>query len=245
MAASGGDLTTAAAPPTRRRILLVDDNQDFRRLLRDFLRRLGHVVAEHGAGSEALQAAAVCRPGIVVSDVQMPKMDGFELCRRLRACHNTADLPIVLISGASREERDQLEGYSCGADDYVLKPFPAPILMAKIEAVLRRYANAAEAKEFLRADGVLLDVQGRMVNCGERKVKLTRKEFDLLTLLLRRRGHVLPLRFLLESVWGCDPADSSDPHTVTVHLSSLRQKLGSRLGRRIVSVPGSGYSFKT
>jgi DNA-binding response OmpR family regulator len=223
--------------------MLVDDDEDFRRLLGDFLRGLRHAVTEFTSAREALQAAAASRPDIVVSDVQMPGLDGLELCRRLRAQAPTAEIPIVLMSGASKEERDLLEGYSRGADDYVIKPFAAPILMAKIEAVLRRYADSDEAKEFLEADGVLLDVQGRTVELGDRRVKLTRKEFDLLTLLLRRRGHVLPPRFLLEAVWGSDPAEYSDPHTVTVHLSSLRQKLGPRLGQRIVAVPGSGYSF--
>ena len=232
----------AAALP-RRRILLVDDDDDFRWLLKDFLRGFRHTLADRASAEEALKAAAADQPDIVISDVQMPGMDGLELCRRLRADRRTAKLPIVLMSGSSKEERDQLEGFSCGADDYVLKPFALPILLAKVEAVLRRYAGAAEATEFLKADGVLLDVPGRIVSCGGQRVNLSRKEFDLLALLLRRRGHVLPMRFMLETVWGYDPAEYSDPHTVTVHLSSLRRKLGPRLGRRIVTVPGGGYSF--
>ena len=232
-----------AAPPPRRRILIVDDEEDERGMLREFLRGFGHAVTDRASGAEALEAAASRGLDIVVSDVQMPGMDGFELCRRLRAGSATARLPIVLMTGASKEERDQLEGYACGADDYVLKPFSAPLILAKIEAVLRRYANAADAKEFLKADGVLLDVQARTVDRGGERVSLSRKEFDLLALLLRRRGHVLPSSFLLEEVWGYDPAERSDPHTVTVHLSSLRRKLGQRVGQRIVSVPGGGYTF--
>jgi DNA-binding response OmpR family regulator len=228
----------------RYKILLVDDDQDFRKMLRSFLREAGHTVLDSASAREAFLAAVDSEPDIVVSDVQMPGMNGFELCRRLRAERRTAALPVLLLSGASKEEQDQLEGFSLGADDYVLKPFEPPILLAKIAAVLRRYSTAAELCDILRADGVALDVQARTVSHGEHRVDLTRKEFDLLTLLLRKRGHVLTPKFLLESVWGYDLAEYNDPHTVTVHLSSLRRKLGPRLGSRIVTVPGSGYRFE-
>ncbi|MDD5629462.1 MAG: response regulator transcription factor [Elusimicrobia bacterium] len=230
-------------PALRYKIQLVDDEEDFRKMLRSFLRKAGHTVSDEASAREALLAAVDSPPDIVISDVQMPGMDGFELCRRLRAEPRTAAVPVVLMSGASKEERDQLEGFALGADDYVLKPFAPPILLAKISAVLRRYSTAAELCEILRGDGVTLDVQARTVVHAGRRIDLTRKEFDLLTLLLRKRGHVLAPKYLLEAVWGYDLAEYNDPHTVTVHLSSLRRKLGPRLGRRIVTVPGSGYRF--
>jgi DNA-binding response OmpR family regulator len=102
----------------------------------------------------------------------------------------------------------------------------------------------AELGEILRSDGVALDVQARTVSHAGQRIDLTRKEFDILILLLRKRGHVLTSNFLLEAVWGYDLGEYNDPHTVTVHLSSLRRKLGPRLGRRIVTVPGSGYRFE-
>ena len=231
-------------PPLRYEILLVDDDVDLRKTLKVFLQGSGQTVVEASSGREALLAAVDSQPDIVVCDVEMPDMDGLELCRRLRAGQRTAKIPVLLMSGTSKEERDQLEGFSQGADDYVLKPFAPPLLLAKIEAVLRRYAVAEEIEEVLQADGVKLDVQARTVTCEGRLVSLARKEFDLLTLLLRKRGHVLSPQFLLESVWGYDLAEYNDPHTVTVHLSSLRQKLGPRLGHRIVTVPGSGYRFE-
>ncbi len=231
-------------PPLRYKLLLADDEEDFRKMLQAFLREAGHSVIAAASGREALLAALDSQPDIVISDVQMPVMGGFELCRRLRDDRRTAAIPVLLMSGASKEERDQLEGFAVGADDYVLKPFEPPILLAKIGAVLRRYSTAAELKELLRADGVSLDVQARTASCDDRPVNLTRKEFDLLTLLLRKRGHVLTPQFMLESVWGYDLAEYNDPHTVTVHLSSLRRKLGPRLGRRIVTVPGNGYRFE-
>ena len=231
------------SPALRYKILLVDDEQDFREMLRGFLRDAGHSVTDAASGREGLLAALDSQPDIVVCDVQMPGMDGFEFCRRLRAEPRTARLPILLMSGASKQTRDQLEGFALGADDYVFKPFEPAVLLAKIAAVLRRYAAADELGEVLRADGAALDVQARTVTCGGRRVGLTRKEYDLLTVLLRRRGRVLTPQFLLDAVWGYDLADYNDPHTVTVHLSSLRRKLGPRLGRRIVTVPGSGYRF--
>jgi len=227
----------------RYKLLLVDDDDDFRKMLQSFLREAGHAVVSAASGRDGLLAAVDSKPDLAISDVQMPGMGGFELCRRLRADARTARLPVLLMSGASKEERDQMEGFALGADDYVLKPFQPPLLLAKIEAVLRRYSTVAELHELLRADGMSLDVQARTVSCGGKPVSLTRKEFDLLTLLLRKRGHVLTPQFLLESVWGYDLAEYNDPHTVTVHLSSLRRKLGPRLGRRIVTVPGSGYRF--
>ena len=231
-------------PALRYKILFIDDEADIRKLLRVFFQRAGHVVIEAASGREGYLAAVDSQPDIAVCDVQMPGMSGIEFCRRLRSDSRTARLPILLMSGTSKAERDQLDGFAQGADDYVLKPFEPVLLLAKIEAVLRRYSTAVEVKEILRAAGAVIDVQARTVSCGGRSVSLTRKEFDLLTLFLRKRGRVLSSQFLLESVWGYDLAEYNDPHTVTVHLSSLRQKLGPSLGRRIVTVPGSGYRFE-
>lgn len=229
--------------PLRYKILFVDDEPDNCVLMKNFFEQSGHTAFCVRSGRDAILGALDSQPDIVFADVQMPGMDGFELCRRLRADPRTARIPIVLISGSAIKEDDQLEGFSLGADDYVLKPFAPRILLAKGEAVLRRYATASELRDVLKVDGMELDAQARILTCGDRHVRLTRKEFDLLTVLARKRGHVLSPQFLLESVWGHDLAEYNDPHTVTVHLSSLRHKLGTRLGRRIVTVPGSGYRF--
>ncbi|MFA6004567.1 MAG: response regulator transcription factor [Elusimicrobiota bacterium] len=230
--------------PLRYKILFVDDEQDNCVLMKRFFEQAGHTVFCARSGREAILAAVDSQPDIVFADVQMPEMDGFELCRRLRGDPRTSRIPIVMISGSAMEEDDQLEGFALGADDYVLKPFAPRILLAKGEAVLRRYATASELCDVLKMDGMELDVQARTLTCGTHRVRLTRKEFDLLTLLARKRGHVLSPQFLLESVWGHDLAEYNDPHTVTVHLSSLRHKLGPRLGGRIVTVPGNGYRFE-
>jgi DNA-binding response OmpR family regulator len=225
------------------KILIVEDDADLCSMLSVCFKNAGHAVLTAATGREAMLAAVDSKPDLVVCDVVIPDMNGFQLCRRLRGNPSTAHIALVLMSGTSKAERDQLEGFSLGADDYVLKPCPPAVLLAKAEAVLRRYASAQELGEVLKADGVKLDVQGRTVSCGHRRVVLTRKEFDLLALLLRKRGRVLTPAFLLESVWGHDLADYNDPHTVTVHLSSLRQKLGPKLAGKIVTVPGTGYRY--
>ncbi|MBI5211648.1 MAG: response regulator transcription factor [Elusimicrobia bacterium] len=227
----------------RYKILVVDDDADFRNFLRLFLAEAGHSVFTAPSVREALLAAVDSAPDIVISDVQMPEDDGFELCRRLKADPRTARIPIVLMSGASKEARDQLEGFGLGVDDYLLKPFEPAILLAKALAVLRRYAATEELRELVKAGGLELDVQARTVSCRGRPVALTRKEFDLLIALLRKPGRVLSPLFLLEAVWGHDPADYNDPRTVKVHVSSLRKKLPAAFSRRLQTVPGVGYRF--
>lgn len=231
----------APASAVRYKFLVVDDEKGLLDLLRILFTRAGHTVFCSVSGRDALLLAVDSQPDIVICDVQMPGMDGIDFCRRLRADPRTARIPIVLMSGASKQMRDQLEGFSSGADDYVLKPFEPPILLAKAEAVLRRYATAGELSEFLRAAGAAIDVARRTVTVGGRIVDLTRKEFDLLVILFRKRNRVLSPQFLLEAVWGSDLAERNDPHTVRVHLCSLRRKLGKALASRIVTVTGRGY----
>jgi len=232
------------AGAVRYKVLLADDDREILGVLRLLFARAGHTVFLAASGREALLSAVDSRPDIVICDVQMPDIDGLECCSRLRADPRTARIPVVLMSGASKETQGQLEGFSSGADDYVLKPFDPRILLAKTEAVLRRYATAAELTEFLEAAGATIDVTLRTVAVGGRVISLTRKEFDLLVILFRKRNRILSPQFLLEAVWGQDLAERNDPHTVRVHLSSLRRKLGAGLARRIVTVTGRGYRLE-
>jgi len=178
----------------------------------------------------------------VVADAGLPGLDGFALCQALKNSPDTAGTPVIMISGARTEEDDIVEGYGKGADDYLTKPFAYPVLVAKINAVLRRYGGAAEA--VIREKGVELDPEGRTVKVSGRLAQLTRKEFDLLTLLLEKKGRVLGVPYLLETVWGYDIANYDNPHTVETHISSLRKKLGEKLACRIRSVTGHGYKFE-
>ena len=228
----------------RQKILVVDDEADNRRFLKDVLESRGFSVMSADGAPEALLAAEQSQPDIVLSDVAMPGLSGTELVKRLKGNPRTARIPVILMSGAHKDEKNQADGIDLGADDYVLKPFTPRLLQAKINGVLRRYSAPEEFREVLKGMGLTLDVQARIAQTRKERLALTRKEFDLLTTFLRKRGKVLSHLFLLETVWGYDPALYNDPHTVETHISSLRRKLGPKLGKRIANVPGVGYRFE-
>ncbi|MBI2787447.1 MAG: response regulator transcription factor [Elusimicrobia bacterium] len=230
--------------PSKGRILLVDDNADMRRVYGDVLAGEGYEVQRVSGGREAFAAAVADLPDLVLSDVSMPGGGGLSLLAKLRADKATARVPVVLMSGVHKGSADQADGLEQGADDYLPKPVAPALMLAKVAAVLRRYAAPEELGDRLKAHGLVLDVLARTVTVSGKRVRLTRKEFDLLTVLLRKAGTVVSVPFLLESVWGYDPADYSDPHTIGVHVSTLRRKIGARIGERIVAVPGLGYRFE-
>lgn len=228
----------------RYKILVVDDEEDNRVVYKGVLEGEGFSVVLAKSASEALLAAADSRPDLILLDVAMPEMDGIELCRRLKSERGSSAIPVILMSGVHKGEADQTEGIEEGADDYLPKPFSPGLLAAKVRAVLRRYLAPRELEKTIKAEGLALDVQARTLTLKDRRIALTRKEFDLLTTFLRKPGRVLSIPYLLETVWGYDPADYNDPHTVKVHISSLRKKLGLKLGGKIVSVSGLGYRFE-
>ncbi|MBI4423725.1 MAG: response regulator transcription factor [Elusimicrobia bacterium] len=226
----------------RRKLLVVDDDRQNLEFLRALLEREGYEVLVADRAAEAALSAAESRPHLILSDVAMPGMGGFSLCRALRGDRRTAAIPLILMSGIQKGEAEQAQGIEQGADDYLVKPFHPRLLLAKVRAALRRaYEAPPEPRDLLRAQGLVLDLPGRTVARGKDRIALTRKEFDLLALFLKKPGRVLSVAFLLETVWGYDTTDYSDPHTIETHVSSLRRKLGPRLGRRLVSVPGLGY----
>ncbi|UPT75664.1 MAG: response regulator transcription factor [Elusimicrobiota bacterium] len=221
----------------------MDDEADNRRVYGDVLEAEGYAVKRASNGKEAFEAALESAPDLVLSDVSMPGGDGLTLLAKLRADKRTARVPVVLMSGVHRGAEDQADGLDRGADDYLPKPVTPALIRAKIAAVLRRYGAPEELGEQLKAQGLVIDVAARTVKVGGKRVALTRKEFDLLTTFLRKPGRVLSAPYLLETVWGYDPADYSDPHTIGVHVSTLRRKIGAKIAERIVAVPGLGYRF--
>lgn len=227
----------------RAKILLVDDEADNRRIYGDLLTAEGYVVRLAASGEDAFAAAVESPPDLVLSDVSMPEGDGLALLARLRAEKKTARVPVILMSGVHTHAEAQAEGLDQGADDYLPKPVPPALLRAKIAAVLRRFGADDELDGVLKAQGLELDVTARAATIAGKRVALTRKEFDLLTTFLRKPGRALSIPFLLETVWGYDPADYCDPHTVGVHVSTLRKKIGAKLGGHIVALPGFGYRF--
>ncbi len=227
-----------------KKILLVDDDALVLNSTRRFLEERGFRVSPASNGAEAVALARESRPDLVITDAEMQGLDGLTLCKAIKETEGFAGVPVIIISGRKISEEDILAGYNKGADDYVIKPFSFPVLLAKVKAVMRRYEGAAGKTEKISRLGLVIDPAGRTVTVKGKVVNLTRKEFDLLMALITEEGRLLSVPYLLETVWGYDPASYNDPHTVGVHVSSLRKKLGPEIGARITSVTGHGYKLE-
>jgi len=227
-----------------KKVLVVDDNDAVRKVIKKYLADRGFAVVITDNGSEGLLLVREAQPDLVLVDAEMPGLDGHSVCRVLRKEAATRHIPIIIMSGARIDDKDVLSGLEGGADDYVLKPFSLPVLMARMEAVLRRCAASIKKEAKLRKCGIELDSEARTVTAKGKAVSLTRKEFDLLATLAGKAGRVLTVPYLLETVWGYDPADYNDPGTVEVHASRLRAKLGSKFAKRLVKVIGVGYKLE-
>jgi DNA-binding response OmpR family regulator len=226
-----------------KRILVIEDDPDIALSLRLTLEREGEFSVEDAAdGPGGLKRALDRPPDLVLLDVNLPGMDGFEVCRHLRKDPATAGTPVIMLT-ARIGEADRVAGLDLGADDYITKPFSPKEALARIRAVLRRSERQATGPEVL-ADGPLrIDVAGRRAEVAGRDLSLTRKEFDLVVELMRQRGRVLTRERLLETVWGYDyPGET---RTVDVHVRRLRQKLGSPVDERVETVVGVGYRYRS
>jgi DNA-binding response OmpR family regulator len=210
------------------RILVVEDEDAIARPLAEGLRREGFEVDRVATGRDALAAEA---PDLVLLDLRLPDLDGTDVCRELRSC---SDVPIIVVT-ARGQEIDRVLGLELGADDYVVKPFGFRELLARIRAVMRRARPTVEGRVY-RAGRLVVDADARRAFVDDVELRLTTKEFDLLTLLAADSGTVIPRDRILREVWSTDWYGSSK--TVDVHVSSLRQKLGDR--RWIETVRGVG-----
>jgi DNA-binding response OmpR family regulator len=227
-----------------KKVLLIDDDRQMLEVMQRYLENRDFTVICTDNGSEALMLARESRPDIIVTDVDMPGMTGLELCKAVKSVKDAPPIPVIIISGQKTGEEDIVSGYDKGADDYLTKPFSFPVLAAKINAVLRRYTASENNSARTAKLGLAIDPAARTVRLDNKAVTLTRKEFDLLTLLLEKHGRVLSVPYMLETVWDYDLATYNDPHTVEVHISSLRKKLGRKIASHIVSVTGHGYKFE-
>ncbi|MBI2939983.1 MAG: response regulator transcription factor [Chloroflexi bacterium] len=227
-------------------ILIVDDETNLRETVGYNLRREGHQVLQAADGPAALGAVERESPDLIILDVMLPGMDGFEICRRVRQRSN---VPILMLT-AKDSEIDRVVGLELGADDYVVKPFSMRELTARVRAMLRRSQLAvtaaaswerAEPGTRLEVDGLSIDLLRRRIVCRGEPVHLKPKEFDLLAYLAAHPGRVFTREVLLENVWGYDYA--GDTRTVDVHIRSLREKLGESADtpRWIETVRGVGY----
>jgi DNA-binding response OmpR family regulator len=223
-------------------ILVVDDEPSIREVVSIYLRRAGYRVIVAQDGQQALQALDAEPPDLVVLDLMLPKVDGLEITRRLRAA---GDTPIIMLT-ARREEADRIAGLELGADDYVVKPFSPQELVSRVKAVLRRARGTAptSAERPLTFDDLRIDPITRLVEVNGAEKSLTAKEFDLLWVLARHPRQVFNRDQLLDLVWGI--SEYVDPSTVTVHVRRLREKIEADPAnpRHIQTVWGVGYKFE-
>jgi len=222
------------------RILLVEDEATLRETLAYNLTQEGYQVAKSGDGAEALEMARADKYDLIVLDIMLPGLDGLSFCRILRKEQAT---PIIMLT-ARGGEVDRIIGLESGADDYIVKPFSLGEFLARVRAVLRRAPYTAPRSDRLESGDLVLDLVARRVMLGEREIKLSHKEFDLLAALVRNKGAVLSRDLLLEQVWGYDHI--GDDRTVDVHVRWLREKIEADPSepQRIVTVRGVGYRFE-
>ena len=221
----------------RLKILVVDDESRMRKLVRDFLVRSGYEVLEAGDGEEALDIFYREKEiALIVLDVMMPGMDGWQVCREIRAY---SKVPIIMLTAKS-DERDELLGFELGVDEYISKPFSPKILVARVEAILRRTGQAA-AETVVEAGGIRLDKQAHSVTVGEEVIDLSYKEFELLAYFMENKGIALSREKILNSVWNYDYF--GDARTIDTHVKKLRSKMGDK-GEYIKTIWGMGYKFE-
>ena len=224
------------------RILLVDDEQSIQTLLSFPLRKDGYEVVQATDGREALARFGEGAFDLVVLDVMLPRLDGLEVCRRLRA---TSSVPIIMLT-AKAEEIDKVLGLELGADDYITKPFSMREFRSRVKAALRRsrMVGASPDEEPISSGELRLDFDRRSVTVRDADVRLTYVEFEILAALARAPGRVLSRETLLEHVWG--DSDYRDPRTVDVHIRHLREKLESdpKDPEYLFTVRGVGYRFR-
>jgi DNA-binding response OmpR family regulator len=223
-------------------ILLVDDDATVVAVVERYLRREGFDVTSVGDGDSALECAIADPPDLLILDLMLPGMHGFEVCRQLRAL---APVPVIMLT-ARGDESDRVIGLELGADDYVAKPFSPKELTARVKAVLRRargpLAPPGSATTMLRSEGIVVDIAGRDVHVDGSHVTLTAREFELLAFMMRHAGRAFRREELLQHVWGFSTGDTS---TVTVHMRRLREKveLDAANPAVLVTVWGVGYRF--
>ncbi|MBL3539838.1 response regulator transcription factor [Aminivibrio sp.] len=220
------------------RILIVEDEEAIVEVVSQTLRRHGYETAAAADGDSALEMAFSLRPDLVILDLMLPKMDGWEVCRRLKADRQTASVPVLMLT-ARREERDVVEGLEIGADDYMKKPFSLAELAARVKALLRR-ADPGEGGKIVEDGDLRIEVDGETALLRGTPLDLSPTEFRLLEALARRMGRTVPREELLSKIWSFYGGDT---RTVDVHISRLRKKLddGKRPALAVNSLRGRGY----
>ena len=217
------------------KILVVDDEARMRKLVKDFLSVKGYKVVEAADGEEAISLFMEQKDiKLILLDVMMPKMDGFETLKLIR---QYSDLPVIMLTARS-EEKDELQGFNLGVDEYITKPFSPKILVARVEAILRR--SGQDREENLSAGGIVIDKSAHQVSIDDTPVDLSYKEFELLSYFLENKGIALSREKILNHVWNYDYF--GDARTIDTHVKKLRAKMGKK-GEYIKTIWGMGYKF--
>ena len=219
------------------KILVVDDESRMRKLVRDFLVKQNFDVLEAGDGEEAVDIFFREKDiALIILDVMMPKMDGWQVCREIRAY---SKVPIIMLTAKS-DERDELQGFDLGVDEYITKPFSPKILVARVEAILRR-SNLLTNEEIISAGGIELNKSAHQVKIDGKDIELSFKEFELLAYFMENQGIALSREKILNNVWNYDYF--GDARTIDTHVKKLRSKLGEK-GELIKTIWGMGYKFE-
>ena len=219
------------------KILIVDDESRMRKLVKDFLGREGYLVREAGDGMEALEIFYEEKDiALIILDVMMPRMDGWQTCREIR---QSSQVPIIMLTARS-EEHDELQGFELGVDEYISKPFSPKILVARVEAILRR-SHAIGTGDVIDAGGIIIDKAAHQVKIDETEIDLSFKEFELLAYFVENQGIALSREKILNNVWNYDYF--GDARTIDTHVKKLRSKLGDK-GNYIKTIWGMGYKFE-
>ena len=218
------------------KILVVDDESRMRKLVKDFLTSKGFYVEEAGDGEEAVEKFFAQKDiALVLLDVMMPKMDGWEVLKTIR---KYSQVPVIMLTARS-EERDELQGFSLGVDEYISKPFSPKILVARVEAILRR--SNISGGDALSVGGILIDKAAHQVTIDGREIELSFKEFELLSYFVENQGIALSREKILNNVWNYDYF--GDARTIDTHVKKLRSKMGDK-GDYIKTIWGMGYKFE-
>ncbi|MFL3051424.1 MAG: response regulator [Candidatus Neomarinimicrobiota bacterium] len=224
------------------RVLVVDDERDIRNLIRYHLEKNGYEVLSESAGESGMKTAIAKSPHLVILDLMLPKIDGLEVCRLLKANEQTVDIPIIMVT-ARGEEFDVVKGLEYGADDYVTKPFSPKVLMARVKSVLRRRSiGEAGSEDDIMIGKLSIHMGRREVKVNSNVVDLTYSEFEILHLMARRQGWVFTRNQIIDQVHGGDYPVTD--RSVDVQIVGLRKKLGNT-GKYIKTVRGVGYRFKS
>lgn len=222
------------------KILAVYDDKHILTLIKTVLKKEGYGILTASNGEDGVKKAIKESPDLIILDIVLPTIDGIETCRRLRTKEKTKHIPIIILSAIAVSPEDKIRGLEMGADDYLVKPFHQGELIARVKALLRRVKVDEEPEKVLKTDNITIDLDRHEVMIKNKPVRLTPKEFDLLFILIKKKGKVLSRSFLTERVWGYEYFGTT--RTVDMTIGHLREKLGA-YSKRIETIEKVGYKF--